>query len=132
MGHQMGNYVLEVVARSAGYAIPEGDKLYRYGGDEFAVLLPDTELSVAADLAECIRDRVLRSSVIGNGAARVPVATSVGVAVKQPQTQSLYELLDAADQALYAVKLAGRNQVVVSSVSGCGMCLATTDMVRRI
>lgn len=110
-GHQTGDKVLEIVAKRALNAIRQDDRLFRYGGDEFAVLLPDTDLAAAAPIAERIRHSVSSSPVAVDGDTEVAVAASVGVATKQAHTQSVDELLGAADHALYQAKTAGGNRV---------------------
>jgi len=82
------------------------DHVYRYGGDEFCVLLQETDLKRAQEIAERIRLAVQRSS---------PLTISVGVACFPQTSLDEDQLLPRADAALYSAKNQGRNRVVVAS-----------------
>jgi two-component system cell cycle response regulator len=89
------------------------DLACRYGGEEFVVIMPDTTLDVAAQVAERLRDAVaaapFRSAASGSN---VPLTTSVGIAALEPNGEDAASLLRRADQALYQAKSSGRNRVV--------------------
>ena len=105
-GHDVGDAVLKEFARRVLQASKRRDCLYRIGGEEFAMLLPHTDLSAAAAFAE-----VLRRSLDGtpfSGAGRL--SASFGVAVLLPG-DTLDTLMKRADRALYQAKDGGRNQV---------------------
>lgn len=110
-GHVAGDRALSAVASILKRQFRPRDLLVRYGGDEFAVLLPDVDL----ELATTIADRV-RMSVAGDtgesddSLIQIPIRISMGVAVLQGD-QSLSELIKDADAALYRAKKAGRNAV---------------------
>jgi len=107
-GHQEGDRVLVELALVIGTSSRESDIGCRYGGEEFVVILPNTGLSEAGEVAERIR--------VGVTAIRVgdlPVTVSFGVASSDPQTSTAHALVEKADRGLYRAKLDGKNRVVV-------------------
>jgi diguanylate cyclase (GGDEF)-like protein len=110
-GHAVGDEVIRGVANVLATSHRDVDLAARYGGEEFAVLLEETDIDAAVQLAERLRQR---ASALQFDGANGPfsVTLSLGVAQLAPSTMSLAELVDAADQALYGAKHAGRNQVV--------------------
>jgi len=108
-GHLTGDQTLQAVARLCQQMLREHDVLGRYGGEEFAVLLPETRLDGALDSAERLRTHVHQ---VRHELACLPFAPtiSVGVANLSEDTPSLETLLDRADQALYRAKQGGRNR----------------------
>ena len=116
-GHQIGDAVLQVAGSIIRSAVRVFDVCARYGGDEFAILMPSTEQASAAACAERIRRRV--SEYRGDPVAPIlPTLTmSVGVAVIEPGDTSA-ELLLRADRALYQAKAAGKNCVRVHLATG--------------
>lgn len=110
-GHAVGDDVIRGVANVLATSRRDVDLAARYGGEEFAVLLEDTDIEDAVQLAERLRERV--GALQFDGAhGPFSVTLSLGVAPLAPTTMTLAELVDAADQALYGAKRAGRNQVV--------------------
>ena len=110
-GHQAGDRVLSKVGSWLKQWVREGDFVGRYGGDEFAVLLPHTELDVGAELAETIRARTAdETSRIALRGEQVSVSMSIGVAAPW-QRDTPESVVYRADQALYKSKHLGRNQV---------------------
>jgi diguanylate cyclase (GGDEF)-like protein len=89
------------------------DLLGRHGGEEFTVLLPDTPLAVAEASARRIHAAVARIGFLADGAA-VPLRVSIGVAALEPGEEDIDRLIRRADQAMYAAKRAGRNQVRIA------------------
>jgi diguanylate cyclase (GGDEF)-like protein len=111
-GHAVGDQVLRGLADRCRSALRSIDLLGRYGGEEFAILLPNTERhSGAAVLAERIRQRIDEAPV-NTDAGPIHVTVSVGVASVDDSTEDLGALLKRADLALYEAKQAGRNRVV--------------------
>jgi diguanylate cyclase (GGDEF)-like protein len=109
-GHAVGDRVLaDLVARTG--TVLRGDACARLGGEEFAVLLPDSDADAAVRLADELRRTLERAVVAGAGGAAVRYTVSVGVA-SLVDGESLASLLQRADAALYAAKRGGRNRVV--------------------
>ena len=112
-GHTAGDAVLRKVATLLSTTTRETDTCTRYGGEEFAILLPATEIAKATELAER-----LRIAVAGAAIGENPVTISIGVATGEPQAPDFggLSLVEHADSALYAAKQAGRNRVVTAHV----------------
>ena len=111
-GHPAGDLYLRKIAETVREQLRDADLPCRYGGDEFCVLLPETELSGAQVIAERIRDAVAARS-IGTEGESLHTTISVGVAAfPDHDSGELKGLLRNADEALYRAKRAGRNCVV--------------------
>ncbi len=110
-GHQEGDAVLRAVGRAVRGACRRTDEPARYGGEELAVVLPDTDGEGAYVLAEELRSVVGRLHLQPDGPAR-PVTVSVGVATLAGDTQTPRGLISAADAALYDAKRTGKNRTV--------------------
>ncbi|MGA8049478.1 MAG: GGDEF domain-containing protein [Burkholderiales bacterium] len=117
-GHPMGDRVLKNVVDIMRLTIRRHDLIGRYGGEEFALLMPNTGKDTALRVAERIRRGIeLKGAEIGG--KRVDLTVSGGVATFQLDGHDWDSLLIAADNALYAAKNAGRNQIVAAgAVSG--------------
>jgi diguanylate cyclase (GGDEF)-like protein len=113
LGHLAGDAVLKEVAQSIVQSIRDNDLAFRYGGEEFAVLLPSTELKGGVFVAERIR-RAIEDHVVESGTDHVSVTVSVGVSTCPDHAGSVRDVILAADQALYAAKHAGKNRVVAA------------------
>jgi diguanylate cyclase (GGDEF)-like protein len=117
-GHVTGDTALRAVAAVVGHCARDTDRAARYGGDELAVLLPETDHVGACVLAERIRARVSAAGVVpppgAHGATGpIPLTLSIGVAALPGSTPSTpSEFIARADAALYQAKRNGRNQVV--------------------
>jgi len=112
-GHQKGDDCLAAIAKIIGET-PERptDKACRYGGEEFTLVLPDTNLQGGLIIAEKIRQAVFDANVMHEGSKVAPCVTlSLGLATYTGQVQTDDELVKAADQALYRAKENGRNRV---------------------
>ena len=117
-GHPAGDDALRAFAGVLRSCMRDGDLAARYGGEEFAVLLPDNSLDEAMAVAERIRSRT-ESTIIALPAGQTARMTvSIGVAVAPSQANDRVALLRAADEALYAAKNNGRNQVVSTDGEG--------------
>jgi diguanylate cyclase len=112
-GHTIGDHVLALVARTVKECIRSSDTAVRYGGEEFAVILPNVRISDAVRVAEQIRTAVASKRVV-NRSKNITLGTitlSVGVARYVPG-ESVAELIKRADAGLYTAKRTGRNRVV--------------------
>jgi two-component system cell cycle response regulator len=110
-GHAAGDAVLAAVAGRAAAALRGSDVIARFGGEEFAVVLPGADLARAAEAAERIREAVAAEAVTAGGAA-LSVTVSLGCATLLPDERDARALLARADARLYEAKRAGRNRVV--------------------
>jgi ATP-binding cassette ChvD family protein len=109
-GHLAGDEVLRALATELRQQVRESDLVGRFGGEEFTVLLPGTAADGACRIAERLRASAGSLSFCVAD-ARISVTVSIGVAVLGGHGGDLFELLAAADLALYRAKDAGRNQV---------------------
>ena len=111
-GHAAGDDVLREFARRLRKNVRGIDLACRYGGEEFVVVMPDTEQAVAERVAERIRQEIEMLPFGPEGAAALDVTVSIGVASISPAADTLEALLKRADGALYEAKKSGRNRVV--------------------
>jgi diguanylate cyclase len=119
-GHLIGDDCLKMVASLIEHEIKRvSDMAFRYGGEEFAVLLPNTQTNGALLIAEKIRTRIETAEFKFEG-RKMPVTISIGLAACIP-TKDISEdqLLGCADAALYQSKQNGRNRVTIYAPPGC-------------
>lgn len=110
-GHDAGDYVLKEKSRIIREnGIRQGDVFARYGGEEFCILLPNTNLKQAFEIAERLRKLVEKHEFIYDG-KRLPVTASIGVADYRQGVNNGTDLFKRADSAVYKSKEGGRNQV---------------------
>lgn len=109
-GHAAGDEVLRVVARVLQEHIRRSDLLGRIGGEEFSVFLPGTDQDGAVSLAEQLRKAVAACQPRMEDVA-LTITASVGVAAKSSEHQTMREIQQQADEAMYLAKKAGRNRV---------------------
>jgi diguanylate cyclase (GGDEF)-like protein len=124
-GHPGGDIVLRAFARTIEGGLREGDSLFRYGGEEFVVVLPHADARGTLTAASRIVASVA-SEPVEVGGTLVPVTTSAGAAALSPSTVNGAQLVSAADRALYEAKQEGRNRAV-----GAGPKLAVVGGRRR-
>lgn len=111
-GHEIGDYVLSRLGNLLPSLVREGDLACRYGGEEFLIVIPNCDPQNAKLFAEKIRNKVGSMRIVVE--ERVSnIAISLGVAIYPSDGSSLKELVDAADQALYAAKRQGKNKTII-------------------
>jgi diguanylate cyclase (GGDEF)-like protein len=108
-GHLVGDKVLVTIANIIKLSIRSGDLAFRYGGEEFVIVLPGTTAQIGLKIAERLRQKVAEWS-FEQGASRIPVTISIGMSIKKPGMNS-QAVFEQADGALYQAKQAGRNRV---------------------
>jgi len=113
-GHQAGDSVLRNLAKVLMKSVRKVDYIARYGGEEFVVILPETPLSKAQELAERLRNNIGKHSFLIDGYKQLNITASIGVSSFPEHGQLGGELLNAADSAMYSAKADGRNCVRVA------------------
>jgi len=111
-GHQTGNVVLREISNIIKQCVRDVDIVSRYGGEEFAVILPQTDQVEASSIAERIRETVeLNNFPDSHNRRKIQVKVSIGACTYPGGIHSLKQLIDKVDGALYKAKALGRNQV---------------------
>jgi diguanylate cyclase (GGDEF)-like protein/PAS domain S-box-containing protein len=115
-GHAAGDEVLREVSVAIKAGLRGNDKVFRYGGEEFCVLLPDSDIKFASILAERVRENIEAQVVDGAAEGRgIRVTASFGLSSIKFGAENLPALIETADDALYQSKRNGRNQVTTWS-----------------
>ncbi|MBI3007153.1 MAG: diguanylate cyclase [candidate division NC10 bacterium] len=114
-GHQKGSQVLREVAQVLKTSIRSVDLIARYGGDEFIVVLPDTDAATAAQLGERLRATVAKTEFLAPESLGLRLTASFGVAAYPDHAQTKEELIRFADQAMYRAKGGRRNAVYIAT-----------------
>jgi diguanylate cyclase (GGDEF)-like protein len=116
-GHAAGDSTLQEIGIRTRRNLREGDTLGRFGGEEFVVLLPETDCQQAMLIAERIRSEVAASPISSPGLEEgISITLSIGISSYPEDGTSERELLSQADEAMYLAKRLGRNQVQVAQV----------------
>jgi len=118
-GYTQGDIVLRAIAELFQQVIRKPDTVVRYGGEEFAVILPETDIRRAITVAERLRQMVERLEIKIEGHA-VKVTISAGITMYEPQknTKNKAKLIEAAGKGLHYSKVTGRNKISVVPVAG--------------
>jgi two-component system cell cycle response regulator len=115
-GHEVGDKVLREFASRIIANVRGVDLACRYGGEEFVVAMPDTDMVSASAVAERLRHSIeITPVVLGQAPHQLSITISVGVAIAEGGNDSGEALLFRADQALYRAKRSGRNRVVADA-----------------
>jgi two-component system cell cycle response regulator len=115
-GHQKGDEIIRLVADMLKRLTRPGDLVGRFGGEEFLFVLTDTDESDVRAYAERIRSEIeKRGKTMKPRFQNLDLTVSIGVVIYQPNFRDFNELIEAADQAMYRAKMAGRNRVVLFS-----------------
>lgn len=109
LGHDAGDYALQRIGEMLRNSVRITDRACRYGGEEFALLFPETPSECIIQLAERVRGRI--GSLVPDDRMPYPITVSIGVATFPDHATEAHELVRAADQALYRAKMRGRNRV---------------------
>lgn len=112
-GHPTGDKVLQGFARGCKESIREIDLIGRYGGEELMILMPETEIEMATQVAERLRVSICENQMTVDDQV-LNITVSIGIATKDENTLELDTLIARADQAMYIAKHRGRNRVAVS------------------
>lgn len=111
-GHPAGDFVLREIARRMSVRVRNVDRVARFGGEEFAIVLVQTDRHGAMETAQRLCSAIQREPILTPQNIAVNVSISVGLAVLPEDGNSAATLVAAADKALYAAKAAGRNRVI--------------------
>jgi diguanylate cyclase (GGDEF)-like protein/PAS domain S-box-containing protein len=117
-GHAMGDALLKHFAKLMRKTFREIDTAARMGGEEFAVILPGTDLAAARTVAERLRELVAKTPLVQDGKT-ISMTVSIGVATIDPRDSETDQILIRADKALYRAKENGRNQVEIGAHQSC-------------
>lgn len=107
-GHDIGDHVLQVLARTLQQRMRQTDLVARFGGEEFLVLLPDTDAPSAMQLAEALRQHVAALDIHPVGHIHISIGIS---SLRSHTSDSLHEAIKRSDEALYQAKQTGRDRV---------------------
>jgi len=110
-GHMAGDVVLKTIVTEINHQLRDYDTLYRYGGEEFIVILPESNEEHARIVAERVRSAVSNTQIRIDGELFVSVSTSIGISTFPEDASEEDGLLHSADQAVYEAKERGRNRV---------------------
>lgn len=112
-GHSAGDYILKEIAYLISQTFRKTDMVFRYGGEEFAVIITETSLEKAVIPLERLR-KTIEETVFKFKDEKINITISVGVAEVNEQTNTVHQLFEQADNALYKAKENGRNKVVTA------------------
>lgn len=112
-GHRSGDIILHTLSERLVGRVRGTDWVCRYGGEEIAILLPETDLSTAKDIAESLRVLIEQEAFSIEGDQQINITTSIGVSTYPEHAKNASALVSAADKALYEAKEKGRNRVCV-------------------
>ena len=121
-GHQFGDYVLRQISDIISESFRKTDMIFRYGGEELAIVMPGTSLENSFIPLGRLREKISEYKFQYNG-EEAHITVSIGVSTNSEVVKSQAELVQCADKALYKAKQDGRNKVVAYSYDGCDKVL---------
>jgi diguanylate cyclase (GGDEF)-like protein len=113
-GHLVGSETLRYVGERIRRTVRTCDVVVRYGGDEYIVILPSTDKSTAAVIAERIRKEIKREPFFAFDNKKFSITITSGIATYPDDAKTRDDLIGAADKAMYEGKLSGRDKVVLA------------------
>jgi diguanylate cyclase (GGDEF)-like protein len=120
-GHAVGDRMLSAVARATGATLRSTDLAARWGGEEFAIVLPGTPVADGFEVLERLLQAVRSLRVLTADGVSMHCTASIGVAMSGADIDRFESLIDRADQAMYRAKMAGKNRVVLAdTANGAG------------
>ncbi len=118
-GHLVGDQTLEAITACIRASIHATDLVGRWGGEEFAIALPNSNAAQSCEIARRIRSNLEQLEILNRGNRNIePPTVSQGIAIYPGEAKDIYRLIDLADQRLYQAKAAGRNRIG-SALEGC-------------
>ena len=114
-GHDAGDRVLQELAGRIRASVRNVDTACRTGGEEFVIVLPDTEISVAEKIGERLRKSVAGKRFNAGSEGGLSITISAGIATLSGVDDKVDDILKRADQALYQAKREGRNRIVLAA-----------------
>lgn len=117
-GHAVGDQALVHLARELREMVRPHDLVGRWGGEEFILIVPGLDPATVCTIAERVRSRVAETPLMREAESAINLRVSVGVAISPENSLPLERLITVADEALYAAKAAGRNQVRCTLLDG--------------
>jgi diguanylate cyclase (GGDEF)-like protein len=115
-GHAAGDQVLVAIAAACRNFLRDIDVFGRLGGEEFAILLPETDLAGGKTTAERLRKAIAETGIEAGAATTLHVTISLGVSVLSPEDDQIEQVLKRADDAMYQAKRDGRNRTMTATV----------------
>jgi len=110
-GHDMGDMVLKILVAQSYSVLRDSDIFGRWGGEEFIIMLPETDLTKASAAAERLRAVLSESKLVTDTKEEVHFTVSIGFTVVTDKEATVHEIIKKADHALYQAKHLGRNRV---------------------
>jgi len=111
-GHDIGDEILKITANTLTHSLRKSDIHARMGGEEFAILLINTDIKGAKLFSEKLRSTVENMTYVKEK-IKINITASIGITVLKEEDESIYEIFKRADQALYMAKNGGRNRVTI-------------------
>lgn len=113
-GHQYGDYVLKEVSSIIKNSFRRADMIYRYGGEEIAIIMTETTIPSAVTMMERLRKKIETHEFFYNG-VQINLTASIGIGSNLDKLEDAHQMIECADKALYRAKETGRNKVLTYS-----------------